>query len=89
MRLEQRDARARGGGEVGGAFGGGGVAEAAADGELGVLRPVMAKDFQRALDKLSASVSERGKEISRVMEWNELYGEMKKKKKRAPMSIYL
>lgn len=55
----------------------------------GILRPVTKADFARALRKLSASVSERGKEVSKVWEWNEQYGEIKKKKKRPVLSMYL
>jgi len=54
-----------------------------------VLRPVAKKDLESALGKLSASVNERGREIQRVAEWNEQYGEIKKKKKRQAMSMYL
>jgi SpoVK/Ycf46/Vps4 family AAA+-type ATPase len=54
-----------------------------------VLRPVAKKDLESALGKLSASVNERGREIQRVAAWNEQYGEIKKKKKRQAMSMYL
>ena len=54
-----------------------------------ILRPVAKKDLESALGKLSASVNERGREIQRVVEWNEQYGEIKKKKKRQAMSMYL
>merc|ERR1712070_1144445 len=47
-----------------------------------ILRPVSREDFTIALKKLSASVSEKGKELSRVLDWNDEYGEIKKKKKR-------
>ena len=53
------------------------------------LRPVSREDFELALRKLSASVSERGKELSRVLEWNDEYGEIKRKKKRPNLSMYL
>merc|ERR1712216_21369 len=48
--------------------------------EAFALRPVRRADFQRALKKLSASVSKRGREVSRVLEWNDQYGEVKTKK---------
>ena len=54
-----------------------------------ILRPVSREDFTVALKKLSASVSERGKELSRVLDWNDEYGEIKKKKKRSALSMYL
>jgi SpoVK/Ycf46/Vps4 family AAA+-type ATPase len=54
-----------------------------------ILRPVAKKDLESVLGKLSASVNERGREIQRVVEWNEQYGEIKKKKKRQAMSMYL
>jgi len=45
------------------------------------LRPATADDFEKALGKLKKSVSEKGRELARVWEWNDEYGEMKKKKK--------
>lgn len=39
------------------------------------------KDFEKAIRKLKRSVSEKGKELARVWEWNDEYGEMKTKKK--------
>ena len=38
-------------------------------------------DFEEALTKLKRSVSETGKELARVWEWNDEYGEIKKDKK--------
>lgn len=46
------------------------------------LRPVTTKDFDDALDKLKKSVSEKGRELARVWEWNDEYGEIKKKNKK-------
>jgi len=43
------------------------------------LRPVLAKDFETALSKLKKSVSEKGRELAKVWEWNDQYGEIKKK----------
>lgn len=62
------------------------------DGSLSghLLRPVTKLDLERALGRLSASVNERGREIAKVAEWNEQYGEIKQKKKRKPeFSMYL
>lgn len=42
--------------------------------------------------QLTASVSEKGRELSRVWEWNEEYGEVKKKRPEASahhLSMYL
>lgn len=50
-------------------------------GSLQRLRPVTMDDFEKALSKLKRSVSEKGKELSRVWEWNDEYGEIKKEKK--------
>ncbi|CAM9286175.1 unnamed protein product [Discosporangium mesarthrocarpum] len=44
------------------------------------LRPVTMDDFKEARKKLTASVSEKGRELARVWEWNENYGEVKRKK---------
>jgi SpoVK/Ycf46/Vps4 family AAA+-type ATPase len=46
------------------------------------LRPVTASDFDKAMKKLKRSVSERGRELVRVWEWNDEYGEIKKRDKR-------
>ena len=45
------------------------------------LRPVIMDDFESAISKLKRSVSEKGKELLRVWEWNDEYGEIKKKKR--------
>mmetsp|Transcript_761 Transcript_761/g.1355 ORF Transcript_761/g.1355 Transcript_761/m.1355 type:complete len:545 (-) Transcript_761:93-1727(-) len=42
------------------------------------LRPVTTEDFERSLTKLKRSVSETGKELARVWEWNDEYGEIKR-----------
>ena len=54
------------------------------EGSLQRLRPVTAEDFERALSKLKRSVSEKGKELARVWEWNDEYGEIKKAKNSLP-----
>lgn len=50
-------------------------------GSLQRLRPVTTEDFEKALHKLKRSVSEKGRELARVWEWNDEYGEIKKEKK--------
>ena len=50
-------------------------------GSLRRLRPVTMDDFESALSKLKRSVSEKGRELARVWEWNDEYGEIKKDKK--------
>lgn len=51
------------------------------EGSLQRLRPVTNEDFDKALSKLKRSVSEKGRELARVWEWNDEYGEIKKEKK--------
>lgn len=53
------------------------------------LRAANMADFDAALDKLAASVAESGPEMAKVLEWNAQYGEVKKKAKAAPTSLYL
>jgi SpoVK/Ycf46/Vps4 family AAA+-type ATPase len=50
-------------------------------GMLQRLRPVTMDDFEKALNKLKRSVSEKGRELARVWEWNDEYGEIKKDSK--------
>mmetsp|Transcript_31129 Transcript_31129/g.51887 ORF Transcript_31129/g.51887 Transcript_31129/m.51887 type:complete len:309 (-) Transcript_31129:144-1070(-) len=50
------------------------------EGSLQRLRPVTMEDFETALSKLKRSVSEKGRELARVWEWNDEYGEIKKEK---------
>jgi SpoVK/Ycf46/Vps4 family AAA+-type ATPase len=47
-----------------------------------MLRPVTMSDFESAMRKLKRSVSETGRELARVWEWNDQYGELKKTNKR-------
>mmetsp|Transcript_3824 Transcript_3824/g.7176 ORF Transcript_3824/g.7176 Transcript_3824/m.7176 type:complete len:698 (-) Transcript_3824:186-2279(-) len=49
------------------------------------LRPVTMADFERALQKLKRSVSDKGRELARIHEWNDQYGELKKKKTYSPI----
>lgn len=53
------------------------------------LRPVTNEDFRLALEKLSASVSAKGRELERVREWNNQFGEVRKKQRPAHLSMYL
>ena len=56
------------------------------------LRPVKTEDFEKALNKLKRSVSESGRELARVWEWNDEYGEIKKDRKNSLpqlMNMYL
>jgi len=58
------------------------------------LRPVTADDLKQAMKKLSASVNQSGRELERMWEWNDKYGEIKRKAmKRKPwpnhLSVYL
>lgn len=50
------------------------------EGSLQRLRPVTIEDFDSAMSKLKRSVSEKGRELARVWEWNDEYGEIKKEK---------
>lgn len=61
------------------------------DHRAALLRPVSAADFDAAISKLKSSVAEHGPEMTRVLEWNEQYGEVKKKSNlnRAAASLYL
>ena len=40
------------------------------------------RDFENAMRKLKRSVSETGKELAKVWDWNDEYGEIKKTNKR-------
>lgn len=53
------------------------------------LRPCTMKDFEISMSKLKRSVSEKGKELAKVWEWNDEYGEIKKKTKRTQNSQML
>ena len=45
------------------------------------LRPVTGEDFEKSLAKLKRSVSDSGRELARVWEWNDEYGEIKRDRK--------
>jgi SpoVK/Ycf46/Vps4 family AAA+-type ATPase len=47
-----------------------------------MLRPVTMRDFDSAMRKLKRSVSETGRELAKVWDWNDQYGEIKKSSKR-------
>lgn len=47
-----------------------------------MLRPVTVGDFENAMRKLKRSVSETGRELAKVWDWNDEYGEIKKKSKK-------
>jgi SpoVK/Ycf46/Vps4 family AAA+-type ATPase len=57
------------------------LSEDVTQGMLQRLRPVTMEDFDKALAKLKRSVSEKGRELARVWEWNDEYGEIKKENK--------
>jgi ATPase family AAA domain-containing protein 1 len=61
-----------------------GIGEDITDGSLQRLRPVTMEDFDKALSKLKRSVSEKGKELAKVWEWNDEYGEIKRKNRNLP-----
>lgn len=50
------------------------------------LREVSAEDFKVAMSKLKASVSENGRELKKVLEWNEKFGEVKRSNKKKSLS---
>lgn len=56
----------------------GSAREDVTQGSLQRLRPVTMEDFEKALSKLKRSVSENGRELARVWEWNDEYGEIKR-----------
>merc|ERR1712194_230365 len=47
-----------------------------------MLRPVTMQDFENAMRKLKRSVSETGRELAKVWNWNDEYGEIKKASKK-------
>jgi len=47
-----------------------------------MLRPVTMQDFENAMRKLKRSVSETGRELAKVWDWNDEYGEIKKMSKK-------
>lgn len=53
------------------------------------LRPVTNEDFAAAMEKLSASVAAKGRELERVREWNNQFGEVRKKQRPPHLSMYL
>jgi SpoVK/Ycf46/Vps4 family AAA+-type ATPase len=63
--------------------------DAVVDDMKATLRPVNMKDFQLAMKKLKASVSENGRELAKVIEWNAKYGEFKRAKKKPTSNLNL
>jgi ATPase family AAA domain-containing protein 1 len=61
-----------------------GIGEDITEGSLQRLRPVTMEDFDNALSKLKRSVSEKGKELAKVWEWNDEYGEIKRENRNLP-----
>lgn len=56
------------------------------------LRPVAMEDFKQAMRKLKASVDSSGREMSKVLDWNEKYGEVKRKngrRKKGHLQMYI
>jgi hypothetical protein len=59
------------------------------------LRAVTMEDFKHAMRKLKASVNDNGRELQKVVEWNNKYGEFKRKpgkgagNKPAHMTMYV
>jgi SpoVK/Ycf46/Vps4 family AAA+-type ATPase len=55
------------------------------------LRPVNSDDFKAAMQKLKASVHDSGRELQKVIEWNDKYaeGKRKKKTKHTNISMYI
>ena len=53
------------------------------------LREATMADFDAAVAKLSSSVADQGPEMAKVLDWNAQYGEVKKKAKAQPNSLYL
>lgn len=53
------------------------------------LRAVTMSDFRAAMCKLKASVNSRSSETQKVLEWNEKFGEVKRKKKFSPSQLNL
>jgi SpoVK/Ycf46/Vps4 family AAA+-type ATPase len=47
------------------------------------LRAVTMGDFQAAMKKLKASVNDNGRELQKVVDWNNKYGEFKRKGSKA------
>ena len=43
------------------------------------LRPVRLEDFKQAIKKLKASVNDNSRELQKVVDWNNKYGEFKRK----------
>lgn len=56
------------------------------------LRAVSLADFKLAMKKLTSSVDENGREMQKVVEWNDKYGEIRRpnrKKKTSHLAMYI
>ena len=56
------------------------------------LRAVALSDFKLAMKKLTSSVDENGREMQKVVEWNDKYGEIRRpnrKKKTSHLAMYI
>ena len=56
------------------------------------LRAVGLADFKLAMKKLTSSVDDNGREMQKVVEWNEKYGEIRRpnrKKKTSHLAMYI
>ena len=56
------------------------------------LRAVNLADFRAAMRKLTSSVDENGREMQKVIDWNDKYGEIKRpnrKKKTSNLAMYI
>ena len=52
-----------------------------------LLRAVCSKDFKLAAKKLKASVNDNGREMTKVIDWNAKYGEIKDRKKKNKIAV--
>ena len=52
-----------------------------------LLRAVCSKDFKLATKKLKASVNDNGREMTKVIDWNAKYGEIKDRKKKNKIAV--
>lgn len=57
--------------------------------EFSPLREVMMTDFHEAIKKLKASVADTSRELQRVLEWNQKYGEIKNTKTKTSKKLNL
>ena len=55
------------------------------------IRPILESDFTRAIKKLKASVNLNGREMQKILDWNDKFGEYKttEKKNKRNFSLYM